>query len=301
MPTKSNIAKIETGSPAAEADMSRAATDLAVWQAQASANARAVAQQLHYNGPLDPNVLQQGIVESKARIGAELFAIGARLLLLREQCAHGEFVLRLEALNIDPRAARKYMQVALKFSKTATVAALDGLSLSKLLELAMLDDETLDVLESDGTVLGFKPDELDQMSVREMRVALREAKANGEAMGGLLAAKDNELNKLKGKKVREKISPEELMAHKARPLYELIASAEILSTKLSAAVGQVLNEQDDLLKAEAYNALTLVTQYMLRAADENYMPLDMEALGLDTTDFETKALGLGGLATAEAA
>jgi phosphotransferase system HPr-like phosphotransfer protein len=210
MPRKPNQAAelIDPTTDAHDAHISQSATNLAVWQAQATENARAVAQQLHYNGLLDPNVLQQGIVESKARIGTELFAIGARLLLLREQCAHGEFVLRLESLNIDPRAARKYMQVALKFSKTATVAALDGLSLSKLLELAMLDDETLEVLESDGTVLGFKLDELDQMSVREMRVALREAKADYVAIDKLHTEKVARIKTLElaaSKKVSAKI------------------------------------------------------------------------------------------------
>ena len=212
--------------------MSRAATDLAVWQGQAAANARAVAQQLHYDGPLSPDILQQGIVESKARIGSELFAIGARLLLIREQCAHGEFLLRLENLNMDPRAARKYMQVALKFSKTATVAALDGLSLSKLLELAMLDDETLEVLESDGTVLGFKPDDLANMSVRELRSALRSVKENYTAMEQLHGEKVARINALElagNKKSAAKYTPDqkEQDLRKALSDYELQVTATL--------------------------------------------------------------------------
>lgn len=135
----------------------------------------------------------------------------------------------------------------------------------------------------------------------QLTAEVADLKGDIDAKDQLIGEKNEELDKLKGKKARHKPSAEDLLAHKARPLYELIASAGILAAKLSAAVGNVLNEQDDLLKAEAYNALTLATQYMLRAADENYMPLDMEALGLDTADFETKALGLGGLAAAEAA
>ena len=203
MQTKSNIAKIETSNPTAEADMSRAATDLAVWQAQAIENTRAVARQLHYDGPLEPSILQQGIVESKARIEFELFSIGARLLLLREQSAHGEFLLRLEALDIDPRAAQRYMQVALKFPNATSNAHLTKLGRTKLFELAMLDDSVLAVLETEGTVLGYRPDALEQMSVREMRTALREALANSAATDKLLANKDKKLNELsrKGQKV----------------------------------------------------------------------------------------------------
>lgn len=131
----------------------------------------------------------------------------------------------------------------------------------------------------------------------QLTAEVTDLKGDIDAKDQLIGEKNEELDKLKGKKSRHKPTPEDILAHKARPLYELIASAGILAAKLSAAVGNVLNEQDDLLKAEAYNALTLATQYMLRAADQNYMPLDMEALGLDTTDFETKALGLGGLET----
>jgi hypothetical protein len=204
MPPKSTaLTKIETSNPAAEAEMSRSATDLAAWQAQASVNAKAVAQQLGYDGPLAPDILQQGIVEGKARIEFELFAIGARLVLLREQCAHGEFLQRLESLEIDPRAAQRYMQVALKFPNATTSAHLAKLGRSKLFELAMLDDSVLAVLESEGTVLGYKPDELEQMSVRELRSRLKEALATNEATDKLLANKDKKLNELsrKGQKV----------------------------------------------------------------------------------------------------
>lgn len=193
------LTKIETSNPVTEADMSRAATDLAVWQEQAATNARAVAQQLHYDGPLDPNILQQGIVEGKARIEFELFAIGARLLLLREQCPHGEFLRRLEVLEMDPRAAQRYMQVALKFPNATSNAHLAKLGRTKLFELAMLDDDILAVLESEGTVLGYKADDLDRMSVKEMRAKLKEALATNEATDKLLAAKDKKLNMLSRK------------------------------------------------------------------------------------------------------
>ena len=194
---------IDPTTDAHDAQISKSATELAAWQAQASVNARAVAQQLGYDGPLSPEILQQGIVESEARIEFELRAIGVRLILIREQCAHGEFLQRLESLEIDPRAAQRYMQVALKFPNTTTSAHLAKLGRSKVFELAMLDDSVLEVLESEGTVLGYRPDELEQMTFKEMRAKLREAKANSEATDKLLVAKDKKLNEMsrKGQKV----------------------------------------------------------------------------------------------------
>lgn len=190
---------IDPTTDAHDAQISKSATELAAWQAQASVNARGVAQQLGYDGPLSPEILQQGIVESEARIEFELRAIGVRLILIREQCAHGEFLQRLESLEIDPRAAQRYMQVALKFPNTTTSAHLAKLGRSKVFELAMLDDSVLEVLESEGTVLGYRPDELEQMTFKEMRAKLREAKANSEATDKLLAAKDQKLNQLSRK------------------------------------------------------------------------------------------------------
>ena len=190
---------IDPTTDAHDAQISKSATELAAWQAQASVNARAVAQQLGYDGPLSPEILQQGIVESETRIEFELRAIGVRLILIREQCAHGEFLQRLESLEIDPRAAQRYMQVALKFPNTTTSAHLAKLGRSKVFELAMLDDSVLEVLESEGTVLGYRPDELEQMTFKEMRAKLREAKANSEATDKLLAAKDQKLNQLSRK------------------------------------------------------------------------------------------------------
>lgn len=254
------LTKIETSNPAIEADMSRAATDLSVWQAQASANARAVAQQLSYDGPLEPNILQQGIVEGKARIEFELFAIGARLLLLREQCAHGEFLQRLEVLEMDPRAAQRYMQVALKFPNATTSAHLAKLGRSKLFELAMLDDDVLAVLESEGTVLGYKPDDLDQMTFREMRAKLKEALATNQANQKLLDAKDQKLNQLRRKGQAVAFTDgchvfSALIEQIDKERRQLNLTLSILDEHISAALATEIEEVDMPAAAHAYEAL----------------------------------------------
>ena len=254
------LTKIETSNPAIEADMSRAATDLAVWQAQALANARAVAQQLSYDGPLEPNILQQGIVEGQARIEFELFAIGARLLLLREQCAHGEFLQRLEVLEMDPRAAQRYMQVALKFPNATTSAHLAKLGRSKLFELAMLDDDVLAVLESEGTVLGYKPDDLDQMTFREMRAKLKEALATNKANQKLLDDKDQKLNQLRRKGQAVAFTDgchvfSALIEQIDKERRQLNLTLSILDEHISAALATEIEEVDMPAAAHAYEAL----------------------------------------------
>lgn len=268
MPTK--LTKIETSNPAVEADMSRAATDLAVWQAQATANARAVAQQLSYDGPLAPDILQQGIVEGKARIEFELFAIGARLLLLREQCVHGEFLQRLESLEMDPRAAQRYMQVALKFPNATSNAHLAKLGRTKLFELAMLDDDVLAVLESEGTVLGYKPDELDRMSVREMRAKLKEALATNQATEKLLAAKDQKLNMMSRKGQAVAFTDgchvfSTLIEQIDQVRRQLNLSLGVLDECMTAALAVEIDEID---RPAAQHAYTALAQAIRDALDE---------------------------------
>lgn len=172
-------------SPERIAQLENSTKELAIWQGQVKVNTQALAQQLHYDGLLTLEFLEQGIIESAERIGDELHIIGTRLLLIREQCAHGEFLISLEKVGLTPRGAQKIMQVVLKFPNTPSMAHLHKLNKTKLFELALQDDDVLEVLEHDGTVLGYKVDELEQMTVKEMRAALRDAKADYVAIDKL--------------------------------------------------------------------------------------------------------------------
>lgn len=218
---------IDPTTDAHDAQISKSATELALWQEQATENTRALAQQLGYDGLLTLEFLEQGIIESAERIGVELHIIGTRLLLIREQCSHGEFLISLEKVGLTPRGAQKIMQVALKFPNTPTLAHLHKLNKSKLFELALQDDDVLEVLESDGTVLGYKLDELDQMSVREMRIALREAKATNVANDKLLAAKDQKLNQLSRAVTKYTPDQKEQALRKALSDHELEVTATL--------------------------------------------------------------------------
>lgn len=266
-----------------------AAIELEQLSYAATANAKAIALQVGYDGSLSVGALEDEIRFYQRRTVEACLELGKRLLVLKELTPHGEFLPRLELLGFTAKTAQRLMSTTAKTSKSVNLSHLSTQvkSMSAFMELITHDEDVLENLAD--------MDDVDKMSVSELRTACRKLKENLEDVEAVSAAKTKKLDSLKIKNSLTKLTEEELLAHKARPLYELIASAEILSTKLEKAVGVVLDEGDELLKAEAYNALTLITQYMLRAADKNYMPLDMEAIGLDTTDFETKALGLGAL------
>lgn len=169
---------------------------LAIIDAQMSESTKALAQQLHYDGSLNPDVLETGIRDSQARVTMELFHIGARLLLLKEQCPHGEFMERCERLEITPRTAQRFMQVTLKFANTSTSSHLQNLGTSKLTEMLILDDEEIQELSEEGSVRGIELDAIDRMSVRELRQQLRDAKAQAQGTQKLLSDKNERIDQL---------------------------------------------------------------------------------------------------------
>jgi len=122
---------------------------------------------------------------------------GVRLVLLKEHEPHGAFYAALEQIGIDQRAARRMMQAAIKFAKRRPVAALGK---TKMLELMAEDDDDLDALQDGGTIAGLTLDDIDRMTVREIRAALRQARKKeaetAETNERMLVEKDRKINEL---------------------------------------------------------------------------------------------------------
>lgn len=154
------------------------ATALAV--TQQNQRVAALALQLNYNGSTDPAVLENSAKDAIRRIGAGIFELGGYLLMLREACQHGHFLPALERLGIGPDAAQRYMAVSRRFANAATSRHFEGLGMSKLVELLPLDDEQLEDLTELGQTGELALDDLGGLSVKELRVAVRKARAEAE-------------------------------------------------------------------------------------------------------------------------
>ncbi|EBW8696386.1 DUF3102 domain-containing protein [Salmonella enterica subsp. diarizonae serovar 16:z10:e,n,x,z15] len=126
---------------------------------------------------------------------------GKRLLILKENEPYGDFqAIARDELNLEPRIAQKMAQAALKFLSPqleANAKTFSHLGRSKLYELMLEDDEELAELAEGGTVAGLTLDEIDRMSVRELRKALRESKEDLAASRKLNSEKSQEINELK--------------------------------------------------------------------------------------------------------
>lgn len=140
-----------------------------------------------------------------AQSAEAMLEAGKRLILLKEHEPHGEFVQIAESsLNLDLRSAERMMKAALKYLSPALASkstTLSTLGKSKLFELMTLDDDVIAELADGGTVANIDLDEIDRMSVRELRAALRGAKEDASAKDRLLADKNRKLDELQARPV----------------------------------------------------------------------------------------------------
>lgn len=171
--------------------------------AESHDNAHALAAQLGYEGGLSVGALEDEIRFYQRRSVEACLELGKRLLILKELTPHGEFGQRLQLLDINPDMGQKFMASTLKFSKAAAPRLLASAgNQSKLLELLTLDDGEMQALESGDTVRGITLDEVDTMSSRELRAALREAKSDIASKAEVLAETSREAEALREEKAK---------------------------------------------------------------------------------------------------
>ncbi|PAT32893.1 hypothetical protein [Vandammella animalimorsus] len=153
----------------------RAQDALALQEQQVLANVQTAAKQLGYEGALSVGALEDGIRFYQRRSVEALLECGKRLLLLKEMTPHGEFQRRVEMLGFSDRTARRFMQAAVKVSKSATVAVLAGQvkSAKAFLELVTHDDDA-DIERV------AEMDDVDRMSASQLREALRQERQDNK-------------------------------------------------------------------------------------------------------------------------
>ena len=192
-----------------------------------------LAAQLGYEGSLALGSLEDEVRFYQQRTVESCMEIGKRLLLIKEQTPHGEFNKRIEMLNFTPRMAQKFMSAVLKFSKTNSNSLLQKAgNQTKLLELVMLDDDEIELIEQGGSIGDVNLDTIETMSVRELKKALRDAKADIEAKEQVIKTKDQEKNKILEENTRLK-SPAQIKerAESEQQQFEQAAIAKLNAAK----------------------------------------------------------------------
>jgi len=168
-------------SPKAVAQIEGAQDSLAIDEMQMQARVRAVALQVGYQLPgdcIDPDLIQRDIAANMRRSVEAVLEVGRGLSALKAACQHGNFTVRLEVLGLDRTVAWKFMQSAAKFSNVSSNQHLTKAigNQTKLFEMLVLEDEQIDELALTGESGELKLDDIATMSVKELRLALRQSK-----------------------------------------------------------------------------------------------------------------------------
>lgn len=213
------------GLPAAAA----AANQIAVIQHQQEAAAQALAAEIGYEGSLTIGALEDEIRFYQRRTIEACLELGKRLLVLKELTQHGEFEQRVEMLGFSNRSARRFMQAAAKTSKSANLAVLSTQvkSASVFLELVTHDEDVLEDLKD--------IDEIDRMSVTEVKALARSLRGDVEAKDAVLEQTHKKLTSLQVQ-LKKKVVADTDWPDALEPVAEQVAAA---GRKIAQAVSEL--------------------------------------------------------------
>lgn len=245
------MARKQSAEPTQHHDADTAALDSGASSlAQVAGNNAQVVEMMGYELAYNRDRVVQETRFYMGQAAEAMLEAGKRLVLLKEHEGHGEFTQIVEEqLGLPARTARQLMQAAVKYLSDPTLAGkrqtFAVLGKAKMFELMTLDNDDLFELSEGGSVAGLTLDEVDRMSVRELKVALRDAKADAKAKDEVLANKSATIDRLQTKKVRlQPPTPDEEVAEVRRETSDYAFQAEaIIRGPLREGIAQ-LSQQD---------------------------------------------------------
>ncbi|EFT4348143.1 DUF3102 domain-containing protein [Salmonella enterica] len=179
-----------------------------------------------------------------AQSAEAMLEAGKRLVILKENEPHGDFIDIVESqLSLSKRTAQVMMQASLKYLSPKLEPKAHALALlgkTKLFELMTEDDEDLVELADGGTIAGMSLDDIDRMTSRELKAALREARETNAAQQRVLADKNEKIDSLSTKlEKKSRIQPpkpdEEVKKLRAEVTALAVEAESAIAVRLSSA------------------------------------------------------------------
>lgn len=297
----------DTTDHAALEQANQAATELVLHEVQQSQRRHQLAHSLDYESAYDRERVVQEFRFYAGTAAEAMLEAGKRLILLKENEPHGEFQsIVTQRLGLSDRTARVMMQAAAKYLLNPVLEqkrqALAGLGKTKLIELLAEPDEDIAALVEGGTIAGKTLEDIDAMSSRELKAALRKAREG-------LEDKDRVLKDY-ADKIREK---DEQLARPWRPSEDSIArnaeeqaaldelakattAAELGFIRLAAVVGPLAAEGHEAIRERALQAVQYLVTRMRQTVLEHGLDVEVsdDALGVRPSwlaDFEQEEAG----------
>lgn len=176
-----------------------------------------------------------------------MFELGRVLIVLKEHMTWEKFADVCEVFGMSVRAAQQLTQATRRFATPQMQKAqskLMELGKSKLLELLVEEDETLTELADGGEVNGITLDDVDRMTVRELRAALRESRETAEAKDKIITDKNKKVDelaeKLAKKQTGKEPSPEDVGSELTMQLSSLEVAARSDLSRFAEVFEQML-------------------------------------------------------------
>ncbi len=216
-----------------------------------------------------------------AQAAEGILQTGKRLILLKEHEPHGSWQdIVVNELHMSARTAQVAMQAAAKFlspalaSKAQTYALLGT---SKLLDLVSEPDDDLAELAEGGTLAGHTIDDIQAMSVRELRTALSDARKAAAAKDKVIQNKSTKLDKLEEQLAgRQNATMEEAEAAQVEELRMRTLEAENALLMLLAAVDETIGAPaTQSAETCARSSLDYLVQRMVDACLERAITVDL--------------------------
>lgn len=127
--------------------------------------------------------------------------VGRRLIVMKAHEAHGEWLNCLAQIGIDPATASRMMLAARRLMELPNDATAQKLTAmvggqGKLFELLSLPQEQFAELATEGEIDGLTLEDVERMTVRELREAVREARADMHSKDERAAKREAEIDAL---------------------------------------------------------------------------------------------------------
>ena len=161
-----------------------------------------------------------------------MFELGRALIILKEHTEHGRFMEIVKSqFGIGHAETARLMSATQRFATPQMQKAapkLMDLGKSKLLELLVEEDVTLVGFAEGEEVNGMTLDDVDRMTVRELRVALRESRETAEAKDKVIADKNKKVDELAEKLAKKQTGAKEPKAEDVgSDLLMMLSSLEV--------------------------------------------------------------------------
>mgnify|MGYP006889688710 FL=1 len=216
----------------------------------------------------------EAAIRREVRRGCESFLRAGSYLVVARECAlHGEWRGMLDRLGIEESQARRMMEAARRIQSLPNRATSHDLiqaagNQSKLIELLSLPDDQFTELAVTGEAGDLSIDEIEAMSTRELREAIREARAD-------IAAKDE-----RNQKLTEAVERAKENEAKAKRKWQAGTPDEQLQTLLRELEGAANSVRFAIAAGSEEVGLSAAIIAVINHAEDNNLNVDAQVAGV---------------------